>query len=353
MISSLTSFILTSENPLDCSFIFCFILSFLVYQYHNICRNSSSLSDRLCFFDHQYLCFCEFNNYRAECFGYDHELDQCNWCFSNGKCIQGDSQKDNDFVCICPKCYYGPRCQYSSAHFSSTLEQLFTHGLLSTTASLKQLAFYCTVIPACVFFIIGAFNNLFTFVTFYRSKLLRTGVGNYLLIGSVVNQLTLFFLAVRLIHIVLSTIGPMATVNITINQILCKTVAFALTSSGQLSYWLMSTVAIERLYVTWYVKGTWLKKPYVARWIMFTLTIIILLINAPQLAFYNSVVDTKTAAKSAICVLIYSHPFWMHLNQVNNYVNALLPLLINIICTSGIMFLIARQKLLANQNFSE
>ncbi len=168
-----------------------------------------------------------------------------------------------------------------------------------------------------------------------------------------VNQLTLFFLAVRLIHIVLGTIGPMATVNITINKILCKTVAFALTSTGQLSYWLMSTVAIERLYVTRYIKGTWLKKPYVARWIMFTLTIIILLINAPQIAFYNSVVDTKTAAKSAICVLIYSHPFWMHLNQVNNYVNALLPLLINIICTSGIMFLIARQKLLANQKFSE
>jgi hypothetical protein len=329
------------------------ISSFLVYQYHDICRNSSPSPGPLCFFDDQYLCFCEANNYRAECFDYDHKLDHCNWCYSNGRCVRGDLEKSDDFLCLCQKCYYGHRCQYSSERFSFTLEQLFTHDLLSSKGATSEVTFYITIIGVCFFFIFGALNNLFTFVTFHRSKFLRTGVGNYLLVGSVVNQITLLFLALRLIHIVLNTIGRMTSVNASISHFLCKFLVYALTSSGQLSYWLMSTVAIERLYITWNIKGTWLIKPYIARRIVFILTIVILLINAPQIVFYSSLLDPQTNTKSIMCIVIYPHHFWTYFNQANNYINTLLPLIINMICTVGIMFLIARQKLLANKKSSK
>ncbi|CAF1180522.1 unnamed protein product [Adineta steineri] len=82
---------------------------------------------------------------------------------------------------------------------------------------------------------------------------------------------------------------------------------------------------------------------------MVILTITILLINAPQIHFYTSIIDTETAKNSSICVIFYSHPFWMYLNLVNNCINTILPLLINIFCTTGIMCLIAKQKLLANR----
>lgn len=250
---------------------------------------------------------------------------------------------------MCPECYYGHQCQYSSEHFSFTFEQIFAHGLSSPETTTRQLTFYCLILVACISFIIGGFSNIFTFVTFYRSKFLRSGVGNYLLVGSVVNQITLFSMAFRLIHVAMSATGYMNTVNDTINKILCKFVPYALTSSSQLSYWLMSTVAIERLYITWNIKGTWLKKTCVARRIIFILTLIVLIINGTQIAFHTALVDKKMDMKSMICVLIYSHNVWIRLNQVNHYINSLLPLVINIICTGGMMFLIARQKILANQ----
>lgn len=303
----------------------------------------------MCFFDDQYLCFCEEKKYRAECFIYDHKLDKCNYCFSNGRCIQGDSKNDKEYSCLCPECHYGDRCEYSSEHFSFTFEQLFSHGLLTTESARRKLTLYGMIFSACFSFILGTFNNLFTFITFYRSKFLRTGVGNYLLVGSIINEINIIFLDVRLIHVVLSVTGYINTINVTINTILCKCVPYILTSSGQLSYWFMSIVAIERLYISWNIKGIWLKRPYIARRIMFALTFIILSINSTQLVFYKSLIGTKTETKSTRCVLIYSHNFWMYLNQVNSYINSLLPLTINIICTCGIMFLITRQKLLANK----
>ncbi len=325
----------------------------LVYQYHNICRDNSSSVPPLCFFDDQYLCICEAKNYRAECFLYDHQLDQCDQCFSGGRCVRGDLQKNDEFQCLCSNCHYGHRCQYSLEVLSFTFEQIFTYGLLSTATTTRRLTIYSMIIVTCLLLIGGAFNNLCTFVTFYRSRFLCIGVGNYLLVGSVVNQINLFFVVFRLIQVILSTMGYMTTDHLTISKILCKSVPYALVSSGQLAYWLMSTIAIERLYVTWNIKGTWLKKPCVARRIMLIVTMIILLINAPQIIFYSSLVDTKTETKGAICVLIYTHQFWAHLNQANNYINSLLPFLINIICTGGIMFLIIRQKLLSNKNSGE
>ncbi|UJR20049.1 hypothetical protein I4U23_023183 [Adineta vaga] len=318
-----------------------------VYQYHQICENNVSFPDLFCFFNDEYLCFCEVNHYRAECFIYNHQLDKCDQCFSNGRCIQGDS-KDN-FKCLCSKCHYGSRCQYSSERFSFTLEQILTHGLLSTKTYLKHITLCLTIIITCTFFLMGIWNNFFTFTTFHRSKLLRTGVGHYLYTGSIINQISLLFLLLRIIHIVLSTYGMTRTTSNMMNTFLCKFLSYTLSTSSQLAYWLMSTVAIERFYVTWNVKGTWFKKPWVVYRIIFIIAMLILLINAPQLVFYDSIVDTDTIKKIPTCVLIYSDPFWMYLNQVNSYLNSLLPLLINIICTSGIMLIIARQKLLANQ----
>ena len=208
------------------------------------------------------------------------------------------------------------------------------------------------IIVACLMVIAGALNNLCTFVTFYRSKFLRIGVGNYLLVGSVVNQINLCSIAFRLIQVALSTTKYMTTDHRT-NNILCRLAPYALISSGHLSYWLMSTVAIERLYVTWNIKGRWLKRPSIARRIMLILTTIILLIDAPQIASYTSMVDDSKEMKIAMCVLIYKHHFWAVLNQANNYINSLLPFLINVTCTGGIMFLIIRQKLLANKKPSK
>lgn len=232
------------------------------------------------------------------------------------------------------------------------MEQIFFHGLLSSNISIRQSTISLMIIYICLIFVLGGLNNLFTFLTFYRSKFLRHGIGNYLFVGSVINQLTLMFLSFRLLLVILGARGSLTTINMIVNKILCKSVAYGLSSAYQLSYWLMSTIAIERLYITWRIKGTWLKKSYVARRIICVLTIIILIFNIPQILFYSAIHNSEMDMHGTACILVFPSLTWTHLNQINSYINNLMPLMINIICTIGIIYLIIKQKLHATKKTS-
>jgi hypothetical protein len=117
----------------------CFILSdeneFLpsVFLYHQICRNDT---ERLCFHDENYLCICQSDHYRAECFIHDTQLDHCNRCLSGGKCVQGDINDPNDFICICPPPYYGRFCE-----FGTTTSKAVVISYISITFLLFNIAF--------------------------------------------------------------------------------------------------------------------------------------------------------------------------------------------------------------------
>ncbi|UJR07518.1 hypothetical protein I4U23_011807 [Adineta vaga] len=87
------------------------------FLYHQLCHSNTSL---LCFSTDNYICVCQSDHYRVECFNYDTHLDQCNYCLSDGKCLQGDRNDPNDFICICPSSHYGSHCQFSINQPNST-----------------------------------------------------------------------------------------------------------------------------------------------------------------------------------------------------------------------------------------
>jgi hypothetical protein len=68
--------------------------------------------------DLNYLCICESDHYRVECFGYD----QCSLCLSNGYCLKGDLKDNADFLCLCLRCHYGQMCDFSNELMSFTLD---------------------------------------------------------------------------------------------------------------------------------------------------------------------------------------------------------------------------------------
>ncbi len=90
-----------------------------MFKYHQLCRNYSNL---FCFHDENYVCICQSDHYRVECFRHDTQLDHCNKCLSDGKCLQGDLKDPNDFICFCPPSSYGPRCEFSSEQFNTTTD---------------------------------------------------------------------------------------------------------------------------------------------------------------------------------------------------------------------------------------
>jgi hypothetical protein len=114
-----------------------------VFLYHLICREDPN---RLCFHDENYLCFCQSDHYRVECFNYDTELDRCNNCLSNGKCIQGDRNDPNDFLCICPSDYHGRLCELHLKPIENTTNSFFSGTKKSMQSSYALLVFLFFII---------------------------------------------------------------------------------------------------------------------------------------------------------------------------------------------------------------
>jgi hypothetical protein len=175
---------------------------------------------------------------------------------------------------------------------------------------------------------------------------LLVGIGHYLRTVSIINQLTLLTLLLKLIHIVLSIKGYIFH-QIT-NTILCKILSYLLSGTSRISYLLMSMVAIERVYVTWNLKGTWLKRPCIAKRIIATVIVGIVVSNIHEVIYYQSIEDPKSSDmnNSTWCVTSYPSIIGKY-NQINIIVNYIIPLLINLLSTIILIILIIQKRSIA------
>jgi hypothetical protein len=116
-----------------------------------------------------------------------------------------------------------------------------------------------------------------------------------------------------------------------------------------MSYWLMGMVAIERVYVTWSVKGTWLKSPKIAKWIIATIIIGLAVSDVHELIYYESIEDPKSPdmnINSTLCVTSYPSGVTTY-NQVNIILNYIMPFIINFLSTITLIILIIRRRVAA------
>jgi hypothetical protein len=308
-------------------------------KYHSLCRNNTDL---FCFRDDFYLCICEENHSRVDCFLYDSNLDQCFGCLAGGRCLQGDRSRSNDFICLCPPCYSGTRCQFNSNSFVFTIDQLFYIDLIS---SKQKMTLCLLIIGSLLLALIALPNNIFSFVTFRRQKCLSNGVGQYLFYMSIINQINLSVLVARLIH--LSIIVTDLRYHPIIDSILCKVLNYLLICSTRIAYWLVSFVATERVYTVVFLKGQWLKKPYVARRLIALTCFIVFSSGAYELVFVEAFV-LDNYGNSSICVIelpnIYQSK-WMLVHQIVSVINSMLPLLLNLCCTITMIYVIIKSKM--------
>ena len=308
-------------------------------RYHHICRDNLHL---LCFRDDVYLCLCAENQSRAECFLYDNQLDRCEHCRADGRCLQGNYHLAKDFVCLCPACYSGDRCQFNTKSFSFTLDQLFSPDLLSTE---RQTTISLLIFFSLFLFFLALPNNLFSFITLRRRSCLRFGIGHYLLWMSLVNQLNLLFFVARLIHFIMKiTDGSSSSM---LDDFLCKFLNYFLSSSTRLVYWLTSLISIERVYMTIFINGQWLKKPRIARRLIILTFVVVFLTDLYELFFYKSLPNLSTG-QGSICVLEISknhRTLWMTFHLLFLLLHSLLPFLINLFSTIIIIVIIVNKKM--------
>ena len=311
-------------------------------RYHHICINNPT---RLCFRDDVYLCICTENHSRVECFNYDDQLDQCEMCRSNGRCLQGNPTRSNQFLCLCPQCHSGRYCQFNTKSFSFTLDQLFSPDLLShqrQTTTISLLIFF-----SLFTFLLAIPNNLFSLITLRRRSCLRHGVGHYLLWMSVINQFSLICLLARLLHLTLNITGTSSSS--TTNNLLCKSLNYLLSSSTRMVYWLTSLISIERLYSTLSLRGQWLKQPRIARRLILLIFFTVFITDLYELFFYKSFsTQTDEETQGSMCVLDISSKdrfLWLTFHLLFLILHSLLPFLINLFSTITISLIIINKKI--------
>ena len=104
-------------------------------------------------------------------------------------------------------------CESSTLAFSFTLDSLIVKDLF------RVRFVYLSV--ALIIFLVGLFNNMCSFSTFKRHATRTVGTGNYLYIISILNQLSLLLLLLKIIHILCSSSNLLDNVEL-LNMIMCK-----------------------------------------------------------------------------------------------------------------------------------
>jgi hypothetical protein len=297
-----------------------------VFKYHRLCIDNSTL---LCFFDDSYLCICDANHTRAECFGYDHHLDVCSHCLAGGQCLKTDRLQDDKYICVCPRCYSGQMCQFNTRQLSFTLDSLIQQNSLSVRVTLASVAI--------LIFLVGGLTNSASFVTFKRATPREIGIGNYLLILSIGNQCSLLSLLLKVIEITfLSHLG----------QIACKTVSYMLSVSTRYTYWLTSWIALERVYTVLFPFGNCQKKPRLAILISSITLIVIATMHVHEVLYIETITDLND---QTMCVTNYSSYFSLY-NYINVLIHYLVPFCTQIVSITVLIVFSARSRSRSNNN---
>ena len=297
-----------------------------IFKYHSFCRKDTQL---FCFFDEDFLCICEKNHNRVDCFGHATKsgIDHCDLCLSGGKCVKGSLDEPNDFVCLCPDCHQGLRCPFSLQAFGITLDYL----LLADSTGIQTM--YIAVV--FVLFTIGVFNNLCAFLTFKRKKPRKMGVGNYLLIVAILNICALFWLLVEFIHIRLGSAGLT-------NDVSCKFVNYLLSVFPRSTYWLTTWVTINRLGLTVFPANNALKNPRHAIFISIGTMLVLLALHGHELWVYKTLKDLDSSASR--CVTDFSREALSIYSRVSTLSHFFLPFTVQLLSISFLIILIARSR---------
>ena len=318
-----------------------------VFFYHRICRKKQNTNTSLtCFRDLNYLCICDNDHGRAECFGYNYSIDQCSLCLSNGYCLKGELNDKSDFLCLCRRCYHGQMCQYSTELMSFTLDSLIIKDIQNN----RKVSIGIYILIALLVFFFGLFNNFNSFLTFIRPKPRKMGVGNYLLIISIIDQCSLLVLFFKVIHIILGSNGTLFYYT-NLNLYSCKIVSYLLSVLARITYWLTSFITIERLCLVLFPTSSTLKN--LRR--IFGLSIFVILfsfgMHIHEVMYYTTIVDySDRSLNVTLCVTNYTQSSILIYNRGNIFVHYFIPFLIQIISITILIIQLAcsRERIRSN-----
>ncbi|CAF0959925.1 unnamed protein product [Adineta steineri] len=293
------------------------------------CRENLKLK---CFYDEQYICVCDKSRY-SNCFDFDHntsyDCQRNSYCGNNGKCFQDNRTCPSTLVCMCDKCYYGSKCQFSSMGFSTSLDVIFGYHIKPFISFTKQFkAVKITASITILMLIFSIINGVLSILTFKSETLLKVGCGIYLLTNSIVSILTITIFTIKYFQLIIFQMKSITNTSfIHFSCILTDVLLKILLSFGD---WLYVCVAIERtLAATQGVYFNQSKSKSIAKYVIGTILLLI------SISYIHDPISRRTIndiddEQRAWCILEYSTSLKKYDKFINIF-HVLIPFIINIL----------------------
>jgi hypothetical protein len=322
-----------------------------IKYYHLPCQKYSlNLS---CFYDDIHLCLCyDYDQKRlANCFQFNHNMTfDClgqSECENGGQCFQDTPDCPQRSICLCPPCFYGRRCQFSTNGFGLSLDgilgyHILPHISITQQPSIVQFSLTLTII----FIVAGIINGILTMITF-KSKIVReVGCGLYLFGSSITDLLTIIIFGLKFWILYLAQIESIS--NRTFLSFQCHSIDFLLRICLNMDQWLNACVAMERAIIA--KKGHHFKKKkskQAAKFVILILLIVIVGTSIHDPLYRDLIVEENddNDEKRIWCIVTYPPRLQIY-NSVVHIFHFFGPFMINLI--SAVMLITKKSRQQSN-----
>lgn len=318
-----------------------------VKYYHTICQARHQLS---CFHDESiFMCLCTKERH-ANCFNFDfnrtrYECRALHDCQNNAKCFQ-DRPCPLSIICVCPECFYGSKCQFTTKSFGLSLDAILGYQIRSHTSLYRQLASVKVSLSLTILmFSAGLISGTLSTITFLTRNTRKVGCGMYLLASSVVSLFAMLVFTLKFIFLL--TAQMLVIRNGSILLLSCVSIDFLLRSLLAIGDWLNACVAIERtVSITKQLTFNRKKSKCVARWTISTVVLLASLSNIHD-PIHRRLID-DLAEERTWCLAQYS-PMLDIYNSTINIIHFIVPFLINFTSAIVIIIVTAQTRSTAQQ----
>jgi hypothetical protein len=275
---------------------------------------------------------------KFDCFGQ-------NGCENDAQCFQDHVTCPQTSICVCPTCFYGRRCQFSTSRFGLSLDAILgykirPHVRLIHQPTIVQVSLALTIIMT----IVGFINSILSIITFKSKKLHEVGSGIYLLGSSIFTLLTMTMFALKFFILLGAQMNGIA--NRSFLNFQCISIDFILQLSLHMDHWLNACVVCERAITS--IKATRFSKrksKKAAKYVILIL-LILMIITTIHDPLHRRLIDDDDEYgenKRIWCIVSYS-PSLEIFNSTINIIHFCVPFFINIISAIIIIRSAARQR---------
>ena len=218
-----------------------------VKSYPLLCRQHSELK---CFYDKELMCICDLDRF-SNCFLFNHTMNNdcqgLNYCQNDGQCFQNNQTCPTKLTCICPDCYYGGKCQFSTKGFLFSLHSILAYHIKPKISLNKQpLIIKISITISTILLLLGLINGFFSLITFSSIKVRQVGSVYYLFFSSIISILIIILLTIKF-WLLISSQTSLIT-NRFYLYLNCISLDFILRIVLSSSEWLNASVAMERIF---------------------------------------------------------------------------------------------------------